>query len=96
LFGVTTQFQLRNEAVDYNLDVRAGDTADGTLLVLFSPHTMPNQRFVFRPRGEEFVEIAPASTLGSCVTEVGEEVRITACSPTDDLQEWELLAESCN
>ena len=90
------QFQLRNRAVGYNLDVRSGATEDGTPLVLFEPHALSNQRFFLRARNDEYFEIAPASVVTRCLTEVGAEIQISACDSDEQTQDFELVPEVCD
>ncbi len=79
-------FELRNLASDDNLDIQFAATTDGTPAVLFEPHQLYNQRFLFGPRADGSVSLSPRHATLKCLQQVGGGVQIWSCDGGEPAQ----------
>jgi hypothetical protein len=86
-------FELRNLASDDNLDIQFAATTDGTPAVLFEPHQLYNQRFLFGPRADGSVSLSPRHATLMCLQQVGGRVQIWSCDGAEPAQGF--LLSSC-
>lgn len=90
-------FEVTSSTYADNIDIEAGQTADGTRAVLYAPADRLNQKFLFRPRADRVFELAPAHVASqtSCISAANDELTITHCAATDVEQSWRVLPASC-
>lgn len=66
-------WEIRSESSAMNLDVKFADTANGTDFVLYSPHSLYNQRYFPLPDAGGGFRLAPRHVEGKCGQVVGDE-----------------------
>lgn len=100
----TWYVEVRNQALDLNLDMEAAGVFDGTRALLYEPHTMENQRFYFDARGPDYYAIRPAHVANHCLQQMDDgQVKMYGCEGDFGLvdlavqaaQEWRLASEDC-
>ncbi len=88
-------FSIRSVLSSYVLDVRTGDTADGTPVITYPSSSRDNQRFDVRARDAYGYELRPRHAPDSCVTASASSAEIDACQPSLLVQEWLLQRSDC-
>lgn len=88
-------FSIRSVLSGYVLDVRTGDTADGTPVITYPSSSRDNQRFEVRARDAYGYELRPRHAVDSCVTASVSSAEIDACQPSLPVQEWLLQRSDC-
>jgi len=61
--------EARNYSVDLNLDVQFAATEAGTVVDLFSPHQLYNQRFELQPVDADTFKLSPRNAPQQCVSQ---------------------------
>jgi hypothetical protein len=89
--GAAKAWEVRSESVNLNLDVRFLETEDGTPLVLYNAHDLPNQRFDALNFPDGSFSLVPLHATGQCITKMGEALEIWPCDEGPD-QRFRLLA----
>lgn len=85
-------WELRNEGSAMNLDINYSYTADGTPVVLFTPHRLENQRFYILPGASDSFLLAPDNAPWQCVEAVDNSLSIWPCDAQDLAQNFEQIS----
>jgi hypothetical protein len=88
-------YAVYNTGIDANLDVRAGATTDGTLLVLYKPQPQQNQLFRFLPRTPPYFALEPQNAVNKCVEAVGSGAQLFPCEDANQAQDFNLVRVDC-
>jgi hypothetical protein len=88
-------FELRHTRTALNLDIETASVVDGTRAILFNPHQLGNQRFVFQRRSSRVYEIRPVHAADRCLSRAGGIAAIWPCERDDPDQVWELRTDGC-
>jgi hypothetical protein len=85
--------EIRNEAVDLNLDVRFAASDDATPIVLFDPHLLYNQQFsVLEGDAAGSFKLAPLHAPTKCLTEADGSLILLPCEQGLDAQSFRRTA----
>lgn len=84
-------WELRNEGAAMNLDVNYDNTADGTPIVLFTPHRLDNQRFFILPGSSDSFLLAPYNAPEKCVEARDGTLEIWPCDAENPAQNFKQL-----
>jgi hypothetical protein len=85
-------WELRNEGSAMNLDVNYDNTADGTPIVLFTPHRLDNQRFYIVPGSSDSFLLAPDTAPSKCVEARDGALSIWPCDAENPAQNFQQIA----
>jgi len=100
------EWEIRNQALNWNLDLEGARFFDGTEALLYTPHDLSNQRFWFDPIGDDVrIRASMGLTENSCLQDmlkgIGDAMRDNAvelhgCSLTRPTQLWILSPLQCD
>lgn len=85
-------WELRNEGTAMNLDINYSNTADGTPVVLFTPHRLENQRFFILPGSGEAFLLAPDNAPWQCVEARDDSLEIWPCDAQNPAQNFKQIS----
>lgn len=85
-------WELRNEGSSMNLDINYSYTADGTPVVLFTPHRLENQRFYILPGATDSFLLAPHNAPWQCVEARGDALEIWPCDAENPAQNFQQVS----
>lgn len=85
-------WELRNEGSAMNLDVNYSYSADGTPVVLFTPHRLDNQRFYILPGATDSFLLAPDNAPWQCVEARDDTLEIWPCDAENPSQNFKQIS----